>query len=65
MFPILRIVGNLPSENVRFINSERGPLRGFLNRLKSLFGILEGPVLLLSFKVFMYDSTSSVFVASR
>ena len=46
-FPSLKIDGNLPLENVRFIKSVRGLLKGFLNCLNSLLGMLEGPVLLL------------------
>ena len=49
--PSLRIDGNLPSENVTFIKSVRGSLRGFLNCLKSLFGMLKGPVLLSFLRV--------------
>ena len=40
-------------------------LVAFGNSLKSLFGLLERPLLLLFFKVFIYDSTSSVLVGSR
>ena len=51
ILPSLRIDGNLPSENVTFIKSVRGSLRGFLNCLKSLFGMLKGPVLLSFLRV--------------
>ena len=51
ILPTLRIDGNLPSENIRFINSARGSLRCFLNCLNSWFGMLEGPVLLLFLKL--------------
>ena len=46
-FAIWRIDGNLPSENVRFIKSVRGSLRGYLNCLNRLFGMLKEPVILL------------------
>ena len=65
ILPILRIAGNFPSVKVRFISSVKGSLRGFLNCLNSLFGMLEGPVLLLFLRVFIYDRTSSGFVGSR
>ena len=49
IYPTLRIDGNLPSENAGFIKSIKSSLRGFLNCLNTLLGMLEGPVVLLSY----------------
>ena len=65
VFPILRIARNLPSENIRFIRSFRVSLRAFLDCLNSLFGMLEGPVLLLFLRIFMQECTTSVLVGSK
>ena len=40
IFTILRIVGSLPSEHVRFTKIARGSLRDLFNCLNSLFGLL-------------------------
>ena len=53
IFPILRIEGYLPSENARFIRSDRGSLIGFLNCLNICFGMLERPVFLLFLRFFL------------
>ena len=53
IFPILRIAGYLPSENARFIRSDRASLIGFLNCLNICFGMLERPVFLLLLRFFL------------
>ena len=52
--------------NVRFIRRLSGVLRGFLNFLKRLFEMLEGPLLLFFFfSVLMYVIISSSEVKSN
>ena len=52
IFPILRIVENSPSENIRFIRIARGSPSSFMNCLDSLFVMPEGPRAFIVFKVF-------------
>ena len=65
IFAIFKFAGKIPVENDKLAISNIGLLRGVWNNFRNLIGILEGPVDLSFFRLFISDRTSSLLVGAN
>ena len=64
-FASFSISGKVPVEKERFIIKDIGFLSSFLNNLKKLVGIINGPEALFLFKILILFRTSCSFVGVK